>query len=57
MWGEEAKPIKHKIMLRGSLTSDNNEIGVAGRYVGAHTLHMIGGDERFHTKAVLKGQD
>ena len=52
MWGEEAKPIKHKIMLRGSLTSDNNEIGVAGRYPGAHTLHMIGGDERFRTKAV-----
>ena len=31
-------------------------IGVAGRYPGAHTLLMSGGDERFHTKAVLKGQ-
>ena len=29
-----------------------NEIGVAGRYPGAHTLLMSGGDERFHTKAV-----
>ena len=35
-----------------------NEIEVAGRYPGAHTLLMSGGDERFHTKAVFykKGQ-
>ena len=26
-------------------------MGVAGRYPGAHTLLMSGGDERFHTKA------
>ena len=25
MWGEEAKPLKHKMMLRGSLTSDKNK--------------------------------
>ena len=44
-------------MLRGSLTSDKkDEIGVAGRYRGAHTLFFSGGNERFHTKAVLKVQ-
>ena len=53
MWGGEAKPLNIKMMLRGSLTSDKiNEIGVAGRYPGAHTLLMSGGDERFHTKTV-----
>ena len=42
-----------KMMLRRSLTSDKiNEIGDAGRYPGAHTLLMSGGDERFHTKGV-----
>ena len=42
------------MMLRGSLTSDKNETGVAGRYPGAHTLLMSGGDERFHRKNGLK---
>ena len=45
------------MMLRGSLTSDKkDEVGVAGRYRGAHTLFFTVGDERFHTKAVLKVQ-
>ena len=33
-----------------------NEIEVAGRYPGAHTLLMSRGGERFHSKAVKKGQ-
>ena len=42
-----------KMMLRRSLTSAKiNERGIAGRYPGAHTLLVSGGDERFHTKAV-----
>ena len=48
MWGEEAKPLKHKNDAESSLTSDKNKRDRScWKVPGVHTLLMSEGDERF----------